>query len=65
MAVENVNPKLDIFDIAILTIFSYVSCVFLRVRRRGRAQAGFAVTKNVIFFHFYLICTTVIALDER
>ena len=52
MAVENVNPKLDIFDIAILTIFSYVSCVFLRVRRRGRALAGFAVTKNVIFSIF-------------
>ena len=50
VAVEYVNPKLDIFDIAILTTFSYVSYVFLRVLRRW--QAGFAVTKNVIFSIF-------------
>ena len=50
MAVEYVNPKLDIFYIAILTTFSLVSYVFLRVLWRG--QAGFAVTKNVIFSIF-------------
>ena len=49
MTVEYVNPKLDIFDIAILTTFSYV---FLRALSPWRGRAGFAVTKNVIFFPF-------------